>query len=61
MGLGNNEFNSDSVSLDEISTTSALGFITIKYGDEACAGSNSHEAYSRQPKLIKLSEHEYIT
>jgi hypothetical protein len=50
--LKNNESNSASVSLDEISTTSSLGFIIIKCGDEACAW---------QPKLTKTSKYDYIT
>jgi hypothetical protein len=61
MGLENNESNSALVSLDKISTTSALGFITITCGDEAYIGSNSREACAGQPKLTKLSGHEYIT
>jgi hypothetical protein len=61
VGLKNNKSNSASVSLDEISITSTLGFITIKCGDEAYASLNSHKACARQPKLTKLSEHECIT
>jgi hypothetical protein len=40
----NNESNNASVSLDEISITSAWGFVTIKCGEEAYVGSNSCEA-----------------
>jgi hypothetical protein len=60
-GLIDNESNNASVSLDERSTTSALGIVTIKRGDEACACSNSCEAYAWQPKLTKSTKYEYIT
>jgi hypothetical protein len=55
--LKNNESNSALVSIDKISTTSSLGFIIIKCGDEACAGSNSCEACSWHPKLAKSSKY----
>jgi hypothetical protein len=60
-GLTNNESNNTSVSLDERSTTSALGIIAIKCGDEACAGSNSCESCAWQPNLTKSTKYEYIT
>jgi hypothetical protein len=37
-GLTKIESNNASVSLDERSTTSALGIVAIKRGDKACAG-----------------------
>jgi hypothetical protein len=61
VGLINNESNNASVSLDERSTTSSLGIVGIKRGDEACVGSNSCEAYAWQPKLTKSTKYEYIT
>jgi hypothetical protein len=55
----NNESKNASVSLDEISITSAWGFVTIKCGEEACVGSNSCEACAWLPKLTKSSKYEY--
>jgi hypothetical protein len=52
--LKNNEFNKSSVSLDETSTTPALGFVTAKCGKEACAGLDSCKACAWKPKLIVI-------